>query len=68
MLTVFESILFSIWVLIRAQVAPNGLVFVKHHIRQGVLGRMLGELLETRFMLKKAMKTHKHDKVCLIRE
>jgi DNA polymerase zeta len=44
-------------------ISPNGLAFVKPHIRQGVLGRMLSEILDTRFMIKKAMKDYKNDKV-----
>lgn len=43
-------------------ISPNGIVFVKHYIRKGVLGRMLTEMLETRVMIKNAMKIHKHDK------
>ncbi|TPX33312.1 DNA-directed DNA polymerase [Synchytrium microbalum] len=43
-------------------VAPNGLVFVKAHIRQSVLARMLTEILDTRVMVKAAMKTYKDNK------
>ena len=44
-------------------VSPNGVVFVKQHIRRGVLGRMLAEILETRVMIKKSMKHYKDQKV-----
>jgi DNA polymerase zeta len=40
-------------------VSPNGYVYVKPHIRVGVLPRMLAELLETRAMIKKTAKTCK---------
>jgi DNA polymerase zeta len=39
-------------------ITPNGIVFVKPHIRQGVLGRMVREILETRIMVKKSMKLY----------
>ncbi|KAJ2001128.1 DNA polymerase zeta, partial [Coemansia thaxteri] len=37
-------------------VSPNGVLFVKPTVRKGLLGRMLVELLESRAMLKEAMK------------
>lgn len=37
-------------------ISPNGLVFVKPHIRKSLLARMLGEILETRFMVKDTAK------------
>ncbi|KAJ2023153.1 DNA polymerase zeta, partial [Coemansia sp. S610] len=37
-------------------VAPNGALFVKPAVRRGLLGRMLSEILESRAMLKDAMK------------
>ncbi|KAJ3294860.1 DNA polymerase zeta [Borealophlyctis nickersoniae] len=43
-------------------VSPNGLAFVKPHIREGVIGRMLTEILDTRVMLKQSMKLYKGDK------
>ncbi|KAF8216234.1 hypothetical protein K438DRAFT_1901886 [Mycena galopus ATCC 62051] len=43
-------------------VSPNGYMFVKKEVRQGLLGRMLIELLETRVMVKQAMKGVKGDK------
>jgi DNA polymerase zeta len=44
-------------------VAPNGMMYVKSRIRKGLLGRMLTELLDTRVMVKQAMKGVKNDKV-----
>lgn len=44
-------------------VAPNGIMYVKSDVRRGLLGRMLAELLETRVMVKQAMKGVKDDKV-----
>lgn len=44
-------------------VAPNGLIYVKKEVRQGLLGRMLTELLDTRVMVKTAMKSVGDDKV-----
>ena len=44
-------------------VSPNGVVFLKHHLRQGVLGRMLNEVLQTRIMIKQSMKLYKENKV-----
>ncbi|PIA14409.1 DNA/RNA polymerase [Coemansia reversa NRRL 1564] len=37
-------------------ISPNGLMFVKPSLRKGLLGRMLQELIETRAMIKDAMK------------
>jgi DNA polymerase zeta len=44
-------------------VAPNGIMYVKPTVRKGLLARMLVELLETRVMVKHAMKRTKGDKV-----
>ncbi|XP_071479193.1 DNA polymerase zeta catalytic subunit-like [Diadema antillarum] len=44
-------------------ISPNGIVFVKHSVRHGVLPRMLDQILNTRIMVKKALKDHKGDKV-----
>ncbi|KAI6136646.1 hypothetical protein F5141DRAFT_1208970 [Pisolithus sp. B1] len=44
-------------------IAPNGIVYVKPTVRQGLLGRMLTELLDTRVMVKQAMKSVGDDKV-----
>ncbi|KDR84999.1 hypothetical protein GALMADRAFT_131759 [Galerina marginata CBS 339.88] len=43
-------------------VAPNGIMYVKHDVRRGLLGRMLAELLDTRVMVKQAMKRADGDK------
>ncbi|KAI9063064.1 hypothetical protein FKP32DRAFT_1593035 [Trametes sanguinea] len=43
-------------------VAPNGMMYVKETVRKGLLGRMLTELLDTRVMVKQAMKGAKDDK------
>ncbi|CAK5264403.1 unnamed protein product [Mycena citricolor] len=42
--------------------APTGMMFVKPQVRQGLLGRMLVELLDTRVMVKQAMKGIRNDK------
>eukprot|EP00057_Strongylocentrotus_purpuratus_P029170 XP_011683644.1 PREDICTED: DNA polymerase zeta catalytic subunit [Strongylocentrotus purpuratus] len=44
-------------------IAPNGIAFVKHSVRNGVLPRMLDQILNTRTMVKKALKDHRGDKV-----
>jgi DNA polymerase zeta len=38
-------------------------MYVKPEVRKGLLGRMLTELLDTRVMVKQAMKVSKSDKV-----
>ncbi|XP_060083937.1 uncharacterized protein LOC132563202 [Ylistrum balloti] len=43
-------------------VSPNGVVFVQQHIRKGVISAMVEEILNTRLMVKKAMKTYRKDK------
>ncbi|KAI0778186.1 hypothetical protein BD413DRAFT_507367 [Trametes elegans] len=43
-------------------VAPNGMIYVKESVRKGLLARMLIELLDTRVMVKQAMKGAKNDK------
>ncbi|KAG8688934.1 DNA polymerase zeta [Ceratobasidium sp. 423] len=43
-------------------VAANGMAYAKHNVREGVLGRMLMELLDTRIMVKQAMKSAKGDR------
>jgi hypothetical protein len=35
-----------------ASVAANGMAYAKRNVREGLLGRMLMELLETRIMVK----------------
>ncbi|XP_022226799.2 DNA polymerase zeta catalytic subunit isoform X2 [Drosophila obscura] len=40
-------------------VSPCGVVFVKREVREGILPRMLTEILDTRLMVKQSMKLHK---------
>lgn len=42
-------------------VSPCGVAFVKSSIREGVLPRMLKEILDTRLMVKQSMKLYKND-------
>lgn len=42
-------------------VSPCGVVFVKDEVREGVLPRMLREILDTRLMVKQSMKIHKNN-------
>ena len=44
-------------------ISPNGVGFVKAEVKRGVLPRMLEEILDTRIMVKGAMKKAKQDKV-----
>lgn len=44
-------------------VSPNGIMFVKPEIRKSLLAKMLAELLDTRVMIKRAMKDYKQDSV-----
>lgn len=44
-------------------ISPCGAVFVKSIVREGVLPRMLREILDTRLMVKQSMKLHKNDKL-----
>lgn len=43
-------------------IAPNGIMYVKNHIRRSLLAKMLSEILETRVMVKSGMKADKDDK------
>ena len=43
-------------------IAPNGMMYVKPQIRKSLLAKMLGEILETRVMVKSGMKIDKDDK------
>jgi DNA polymerase zeta len=43
-------------------IAPNGMMYVKPEMRKSLLAKMLGELLETRVMVKSGMKMDKDDK------
>ncbi|EDW31663.1 GL10839 [Drosophila persimilis] len=42
-------------------VSPCGVVFVKREVREGILPRMLTEILDTRLMVKQSMKLHKEN-------
>ncbi len=44
-------------------IAPNGMMYVKPEIRKSLLAKMLGEILETRVMVKSGMKIDKDDKI-----
>jgi DNA polymerase zeta len=44
-------------------IAPNGMIYVKPDIRKSLLAKMLGEILETRVMVKSGMKQDKEDKI-----
>lgn len=43
-------------------IAPNGMMFVKQDMRKSLLAKMLGEILESRVMVKSGMKVDKDDK------
>ncbi|OAG06859.1 uncharacterized protein CC84DRAFT_1142989 [Paraphaeosphaeria sporulosa] len=43
-------------------IAPNGMMYVKPQMRKSLLAKMLGEILETRVMVKSGMKIDKDDK------
>ena len=43
-------------------IAPNGIMYAKPHIRKSLLAKMLAEILETRVMVKSGMKVDKEDK------
>tara|TARA_R110002003_G_scaffold645_9_gene21021 strand:- start:26504 stop:31201 length:4698 start_codon:yes stop_codon:yes gene_type:complete len=43
-------------------IAPNGMMYVKPKMRKSLLAKMLGEILETRVMVKSGMKQDKDDK------
>ncbi|KAJ3381618.1 DNA polymerase zeta, partial [Entophlyctis sp. JEL0112] len=46
-------------------ITHNGVVFVKSHVREGALGRMLKEILDTRVMVKTCMKAYRSDPALL---
>ena len=43
-------------------IAPNGIMYAKPAIRKSLLAKMLGEILETRVMVKSGMKVDKEDR------
>lgn len=43
-------------------IAPNGIMYAKPGIRKSLLAKMLGEILETRVMVKSGMKVDREDK------
>ncbi|PQE03512.1 hypothetical protein CJF31_00010072 [Rutstroemia sp. NJR-2017a BVV2] len=43
-------------------IAPNGMMYAKPEIRKSLLAKMLGEILETRVMVKSGMKVDQEDK------
>ena len=43
-------------------IAPNGIMYTKPEIRKSLLAKMLGEILETRVMVKSGMKVDRDDK------
>ncbi|KAF9906258.1 DNA polymerase zeta [Linnemannia zychae] len=47
------------------QIAPNHVMYVNQEIRRSLLARMLSEILETRVMVKKAMKDYPNNKSLL---
>ncbi|WPG98667.1 DNA polymerase zeta catalytic subunit [Acrodontium crateriforme] len=46
----------------KLNIAPNGMMYVKPQMRKSLLAKMLGEILETRVMVKSGMKVDKGDK------
>ena len=46
----------------KVNIAPNGMMYVKPEMRKSLLAKMLGEILETRVMVKSGMKVDKDDK------
>ena len=43
-------------------ISPNGIIYTKPQIRKSLLAKMLGEILETRVMVKSGMKIDRDDK------
>ncbi len=43
-------------------ISPNGMMYVRPEIRKSLLAKMLGEILETRVMVKSGMKVDRDDK------
>lgn len=46
----------------KINIAPNGMMYVKPEMRKSLLAKMLGEILETRVMVKSGMKVDKDDR------
>ena len=46
----------------QVNIAPNGIMYAKPELRKSLLAKMLGEILETRVMVKSGMKVDKDDK------
>ncbi|EMC98032.1 hypothetical protein BAUCODRAFT_120942 [Baudoinia panamericana UAMH 10762] len=46
----------------KINISPNGMMYVKPEMRKSLLAKMLGEILETRVMVKSGMKVDKGDK------
>lgn len=46
----------------KLNISPNGMMYVKPEMRKSLLAKMLGEILETRVMVKSGMKVDKNDK------
>ena len=46
----------------QVNIAPNGIMYAKPEIRKSLLAKMLGEILETRVMVKSGMKVDRDDK------
>jgi DNA polymerase zeta len=51
------------WKITLTSVTPNGMIFVKPAVRKSLLAKMLGEILDTRVMVKQAMKGARGNKV-----
>ena len=50
------------YVMVCFLVAPNGIMYATQALRKSLLAKMLGELLDTRIMVKNGMKRSKGDK------
>jgi DNA polymerase zeta len=46
----------------KINISPNGMMYVKPEMRKSLLAKMLGEILETRVMVKSGMKVDKDDR------
>jgi DNA polymerase zeta len=60
-LFVSDSLIKSLDLMKDIYVAPNGVAFVKKHIRVGILPILLEDILKTRVMIKNSMKLYKDD-------